>query len=43
MGERCNAEESGFLQGAWPFGVVELVWTVVVGWRWGKEYSALRG
>lgn len=27
----------GFLQGAWPFGVVELVWTGVVGWRWWKE------
>jgi len=24
----------GFLQGAWPFGVVEAVWTVVALWRW---------
>ena len=23
----------GFLQGAWPFGVVEAVWTVVALWR----------
>ncbi|MDO9336271.1 MAG: hypothetical protein Q7T61_07705 [Caulobacter sp.] len=31
----------GFMQGAWPFGVVELVWTVVVGWRWWHEWRAL--
>lgn len=24
----------GFLQGAWPFGVVEVVWTVVALRRW---------
>ncbi len=24
----------GFLQGAWPFGVVEAVWTVVAVRRW---------
>ena len=24
----------GFLQGAWPFGLVEIVWTIVVGRRW---------
>ena len=24
----------GFLQGAWPFGVLEAVWTVVVFKRW---------
>lgn len=24
----------GFLQGAWPFGVVEAVWTGVAIWRW---------
>lgn len=27
----------GFMQGAWPFGVVELVWAEVVGWRWWKQ------
>ena len=28
----------GFLQGAWPFGVVELVWSGVALWRWrGRE------
>lgn len=24
----------GFLQGAWPFGVVEAIWTCVAFWRW---------
>jgi hypothetical protein len=24
----------GFLQGAWPFGVVEAIWTVVAAGRW---------
>jgi hypothetical protein len=24
----------GFLQGAWPFGLVEAVWTLVALWRW---------
>jgi hypothetical protein len=23
-----------FLQGAWPFGVVEAIWAGVAGWRW---------
>jgi hypothetical protein len=26
----------GFLQGAWPFGVVEAVWCVIALLRWGK-------
>ena len=26
----------GFLQGAWPFGLVEAVWALVAGWRWRK-------
>lgn len=26
----------GFLQGAWPFGVVEAVWAVVALWRWWR-------
>jgi len=26
----------GFLQGAWPFGLVEGVWTFVALWRWWK-------
>ena len=24
----------GFLQGAWPFGIVEFVWGLVAGQRW---------
>jgi hypothetical protein len=24
----------GFLQGAWPFGVVEAIWALVAVWRW---------
>jgi hypothetical protein len=24
----------GFLQGAWPFGVVEAIWTIVAARRW---------
>src|ERR1700737_3409959 len=24
----------GFLQGAWPFGIVEAIWCVVAGRRW---------
>ena len=24
----------GFLQGAWPFGLVEAVWSFVALWRW---------
>jgi hypothetical protein len=26
----------GFLQGAWPFGVVEAVWSIVALRRWGS-------
>jgi hypothetical protein len=28
------ASAYGFLQGAWPFGMVEAIWTVVALWRW---------
>jgi hypothetical protein len=24
----------GFMQGAWPFGLVEAVWSAVALWRW---------
>lgn len=27
----------GFLQGAWPFGVVELIWAVVAVRRWRRR------
>jgi hypothetical protein len=30
----------GFLQGAWPFGVVEAIWSVVALRRWFKRRSA---
>jgi hypothetical protein len=30
----------GFLQGAWPFGVVEAVWCVVAARRWWIECRA---
>ena len=26
----------GFLQGAWPFGVVEAIWSGVALWRWAR-------
>ena len=26
----------GFLQGAWPFGLVEIAWTIVALRRWGR-------
>lgn len=29
----------GFLQGAWPFGVVEAIWTVVAVLRWRKRVN----
>ena len=29
----------GFLQGAWPFGVVEAVWCLVALRRWRLKYS----
>ena len=24
----------GFLQGAWPFGLIEAIWAIVAAWRW---------
>jgi hypothetical protein len=29
----------GFLQGAWPFGLIEAVWAGVAVWRWRKRTS----
>ena len=26
----------GFLQGAWPFGLVEAIWAIVAAWRWWR-------
>jgi hypothetical protein len=33
----------GFLQGAWPFGVVEAIWSVVALRRWAKAKQASTG
>jgi hypothetical protein len=30
----------GFLQGAWPFGVIEAVWAAVAVWRWRKRIGS---
>jgi hypothetical protein len=30
----------GFLQGAWPFGLVEAVWSVIAVYRWRTRASA---
>ena len=30
----------GFLQGAWPFGVVEAIWAGIAGWRWCNKKRA---
>ena len=27
----------GFMQGAWPFGVVEAIWSVIAVMRWRKR------
>lgn len=35
------ASAYGFLQGAWPFGVVELVWSGVALRRWWRRRAAL--
>lgn len=36
------ASAYGFLQGAWPFGVVEAIWAVVAAHRWrGKSADQL--
>jgi hypothetical protein len=37
----CVASSAyGFLQGAWPFGVVELIWSVVALRRWVERRAA---
>ncbi len=30
----------GFLQGAWPFGVLEGLWALVALWRWRERAGA---
>ena len=37
----CLASSAyGFMQGAWPFGVVELVWSVIALRRWQVRQMA---
>jgi hypothetical protein len=31
----------GFLQGAWPFGIVEAIWAVVAARRWWQALKSL--
>lgn len=33
----------GFAQGAWPFGLVELVWAVAAAWEWHKHHARYLG
>ena len=33
----------GFLQGAWPFGIVEAIWSAVALRRWGLERKRIDG
>jgi hypothetical protein len=35
------ASAYGFLQGAWPFGVVEAIWTLVAVRRWRQRRAAM--
>lgn len=30
----------GFVQGAWPFGVVEAIWAGVAVWRWRRRIES---
>ena len=32
----------GFMQGAWPFGVVEAIWALIAAHRWRKRTTTLR-
>ena len=36
------ASAYGFLQGAWPFGLVEAVWAGVAVWRWRRRATTGR-
>lgn len=33
----------GFAQGAWPFGLVEIVWAMAAAWEWHKHYCRRHG
>jgi hypothetical protein len=32
----------GFLQGAWPFGLVEVIWAMVATRRWWQERKSMQ-
>jgi hypothetical protein len=36
-GACLSASAYGFLQGAWPFGVVEAIWALIAMGRWRKR------
>jgi hypothetical protein len=38
-GSCAMASAYGFLQGAWPFGLVEAIWSGVAARRWWLEHS----
>lgn len=41
FGAGCLASAAyGFLQGAWPFGLIEIAWTVVALRRWNQRRTA---
>ena len=31
----------GFLQGAWPFGLVEAIWSLIAARRWWLDFGAI--
>ncbi|SPE31279.1 conserved exported hypothetical protein [Candidatus Sulfotelmatomonas gaucii] len=36
------ASAYGFLQGAWPFGLVEAIWSIVAVRRWWQERAVAK-
>ena len=40
-GARALGSIYGFLQGAWPFGVVEAIWAGVAVWRWRSHRASV--
>ena len=33
----------GFLQGAWPFGLIEIAWAAVALYRWRRQWRSGKG
>jgi len=40
-GSRAAPPPFGFLQGAWPFGIVESIWAIVALYRWRNRIAAV--